>query len=205
MDKGMLRRQTLERMQAGYESASEAYERIYRHLLNSKEWQQANMIGITMAKVPEIPTQFLVEMAWAQDKRVCIPRCMPIEREMVFHQVYSSSLLERNCYGILEPESTRPVVEPQQIDLMIVPGVVFNQQGHRIGFGGGYYDRYLRSFPNKKVALALDAQIMEERFDEVHDIPVDIVMTESVVFVVTKMTGKVDCLSPAATIRKDRA
>ncbi len=186
----MYRKQMLERMQENYKRADGAFKRIYDHLQNTEVWKHAQMIGMTMAKEPEIPTRFLLEMAWLQNKQVCIPRCNATERSMVFYQIERSSMLELSCYGLLEPNIKCPVVSPDQIDLMIVPGVVFNRQGHRIGFGGGYYDRYLSFYPNKKVALVLSEQLCEDFVAEKHDIAVQMMITETAVIEVETRTNR---------------
>ena len=71
------------------------------------------------------------------------------------------------------------LVEKKNIDLIVVPGVVFDRQGYRIGFGGGYYDRYLSDFEGKRIALAFDEQVIEAVPRESHDLPVHILITET--------------------------
>ena len=78
-------------------------------------------------------------------------------------RVYDPSLpLVRHRYGMLEPGPDRPVVSPGEIDLVLVPGLAFDRRGHRVGYGGGYYDRYLKNYPGLKVGLCYEACLLDE-------------------------------------------
>lgn len=80
-------------------------------------------------------------------------------------------------FGVIEPENGREL-DKNEIDLVIVPGVAFDREGNRIGFGKGYYDRFLKGYRGKKAALCYDFQIVEKIESEEHDEKVDIIISE---------------------------
>lgn len=87
-------------------------------------------------------------------------------------EISSLKNLKKDKYGILEPDELIPAVKKEDIDLIILPGVAFDKSGGRLGYGGGYYDKYLNSCPQDicKVALCYDFQIVENVPVEEHDV-----------------------------------
>ena len=86
----------------------------------------------------------------------------------------------RDKLGILEPRTFAPADAPA--DIAIVPGVAFDAQGHRLGHGKGYYDEMLRSFAGLKIALAFNCQMLPTVPATDHDVPMDVVVTETTVY-----------------------
>src|SRR5699024_2540050 len=158
-------------------------QKLKRHLINSDLWKQATTIGITMTKGFEWRTKPIIEEAWRQGKQVCVPNCNPEERKLTLYQLQEYEQLEIVYYQLLEPkpEKTKKV-EKSQIDLLIVPGIVFDEQGFRIGFGGGYYDRFLTDFPNENVSLVSTQQLLDHVPSESFDIPVNHLITVNGMF-----------------------
>ena len=146
---------------------------IINHLLNWDTWKEANSIAITIAGENEINTKEIIKMAWLAQKKVAIPKCNSIDKSMVFRVIDCFEQLETGYKGIYEPvvEGTSEL-KKENIDLMIVPGVVFDQKGYRIGFGGGFYDRYLASFSGVTVSLLLEEQLYSQFPINDYDIPV---------------------------------
>jgi len=99
-------------------------------------------------------------------------------RHLVFHK-YDPEHLVPHRYGMLEPEAALPVVEPDNADLILVPGLGFTRQGFRLGYGGGYYDRLL-SAPGHAPTLGacFQAMLLDAIPLEDHDMPIDFVVTE---------------------------
>ncbi|MEH6923894.1 5-formyltetrahydrofolate cyclo-ligase [Bacillus altitudinis] len=152
---------------------------LHEHVLQLSEWKQAKTIALTMSRGKEIPTMPLIEKAWEEGKTVCIPTCFPKTKEMVFYEYTPETKMTSSYFGLLEPdplEST--VVHKEAIDLIIVPGVCFDQRGYRIGFGGGYYDRYLADYHGVTIALCLSLQQTRHIPAEAHDIPVSMIVSE---------------------------
>jgi len=152
---------------------------IMEKLIASEEFRHANTIGITLSRFPEVDTKPIIEAAWRAGKGVVIPRCLPSTREMDFRSISSFDCLETVYMDLVEPivERTEPV-EKHLIDLQLVPGVVFSNEGYRIGFGGGYYDRYLTDFTGNRVSLAFASQTGHDVPIESHDIPVEMIVTD---------------------------
>ena len=138
---------------------------------------------------PEVRTRGIIERAWAADKVVALPRCVPGTREMRWYQVDSLDGLVRSPFGVWEPcarpEREQPLGEGERM-LAVVPGLTFDAQGYRLGYGGGFYDRFLAGFVGATVGLCREAQLSgdlgAEGVIDAHDLPVDIVVTESRAF-----------------------
>lgn len=145
---------------------------LYQQLQAYDVFQQARTVGLTLSHGVEWDTQPIVAMCQQMGKTVCVPRTNSQTKEMTFVAVAPHTPFVKAAFGIQEPESGQ-VVSKTDIDLLIVPGVVFSPDGYRIGFGGGYYDRYLCDFPNRTVALLADFQIVSDFLVESHDIPVE--------------------------------
>lgn len=174
MNKKLLRHQMKEKLQQMDETSfKEACQTIIKNLLNSEEWAMAQTVGITISTGREIDTKPIIEEGWKQQKRIVVPKCYPNKKEIKFYQISSFAEVEDSFYSLKEPIiAITPFVPKEEIDLVIVPGIIFDNEGYRIGYGGGYYDRYLHSFLNKTVALAFPFQIVASIPKEEHDIPV---------------------------------
>lgn len=100
-----------------------------------------------------------------------VPRCLP-GRQLCFHRIEDAAAdTEPGAHGIPAPKAELPQVLPQDIDILIIPGVAFTRQGERLGYGGGYYDRYIPQCTNAhKVALAFAQQILPHLPTEPHDL-----------------------------------
>ena len=141
-------------------------------------------IGITISSPPEVDTFQIIRKAWDEGKQIVIPKCLPKERKMDFRKLERFDQLESVYSGLLEPiESKTNLVEPSDIDLLIVPGIAFDSEGFRMGFGGGYYDRFLQSFKGNTVSLAFREQIVSNLPKEDHDIPVEKIITDEEIFI----------------------
>ncbi len=125
----------------------------------------------------EVETRPLMLKAWQDGKKVAAPR---VDGEGIMHYYNIESLhdLEPGSFGILEPTSNCPLCETGK-GLMLMPGVAFDEHCHRVGYGGGYYDRYLESHPELvHIALAFEFQIFPEVPFEKHDILPQMIVTE---------------------------
>ena len=98
----------------------------------------------------------MIQAALQLGKRICVPRTYPQGR-MEFVE-YDPDILEKTRFGLLEPNEQGKVVDKAEIDLIHVPGLVFQSKGYRIGYGGGYYDRYLADFAGKTVSTIYSIQ-----------------------------------------------
>lgn len=124
----------------------------------------------------EVDTKYIIEAAWDAGKRVAVPKVVS-KTEMKFYYIRTFYDLLPGTFGVLEP-ITETVAEPKSA-CMLVPGSVFDGKGNRIGYGGGYYDRYLEKHSKyDTIALAYSLQIVEEVPVEATDIPMKVIITE---------------------------
>ena len=134
----------------------------------------------------EIYTKELIEHSINCGKNVYVPKVFG--DKMLFYRIGSLNELQSGAYGILEPVATEYDLNDERVmnnpsGLMIMPGLAFDKNHNRIGYGGGYYDRYLCEHTDFfKVALAFDFQIVENIETDNFDIPVQMVITESDIF-----------------------
>ena len=143
-----------------------------QYLLESSAYQQAGTVTTYFPLPHEFNTIPFIKQAQTDGKRILIPKTYRNGR-MVFMD-YDPNDLELTAFGLWEPRSER-VVEQTHIDLIHVPGVAFNKKGYRIGYGGGYYDRYLAEFQGKTVSTIYPCQLTDFQPDN-YDIPVQEVL-----------------------------
>ncbi len=180
MEKKEIRKRVLHDLRALDKSTYEQYSfEIARKLYQLPIWKRASTIALTISRSPEVDTWQIIRNGWLEGKRIVAPKCLPESKQMVFRQITSFEQLESVYFGLYEPQKMQTEeIKKQEIELMIVPGVAFNKQGYRIGFGGGYYDRYLENFNGETLSLAFSLQILQELPIEKHDIPVQSIITE---------------------------
>lgn len=154
-------------------------KKIQARLYEEQVWKKANTIGLTVSRNREIDTENIISYAWNVGKRVAVPKSCPGTSQLDFYVIDTFSQLEKGYVGLLEPNVTSSKrIEKDSIDLLIVPGLVFDKMGFRIGYGGGYYDRFLQAFANETLALTLESQLIERIPHDSYDIPVNRLVTE---------------------------
>ena len=173
--KSELRKQVLQEMKSTPQKQKMAMDQaLTERFLNHPFYQEARVIATYLSFPHEFQTQELIEQALKDGKKVLIPKTYPKGRmEFV---VYHPQQLAKTSFGLLEPQGDLEVVEPSQIDLIHVPGLAFTREGYRIGYGGGYYDRYLEHFAGHTMSTIYPCQVQEFN-SENHDIPVQEVLT----------------------------
>jgi len=140
------------------------------------EWKKAGTVCLYFSQSHEVDTKPLLAAALTAEKTVVFPR---IEKDvLILHRVVSIKDFVRGKYNILEPKKSTPVVSPTVVDLFIVPGVAFDEDGYRIGHGRGYYDRLLAGLAAPKIGLAYACQVIEELPHSSYDVPMTMVVTE---------------------------
>lgn len=163
-------------------------EKIYNKLFNNEIFKKAKNIFIYISFGTEINTKPIIEKALEENKNIYIPKIYKTDRSMKAIKLNSFKELKENSIGILEPIQDGEYIDKKKIDLIIVPGVVFDKEGNRIGYGGGYYDRYLSDIKevSNKIALAYELQVLDFIGEEKHDIKVDYIITEEKIIKITK-------------------
>lgn len=157
-------------------------EAICRAVVATRAFASARFIMAYIDARNEVQTECIVRQAWSRGKRVAVPICIPQTHTLLVSELTSFKELHDGFYGIKEPmeEYIRPV-SPEQLDLIIVPAVAYDRRGYRIGYGGGYYDRFLSSLNENivTIGIAFDVQIVGEVPVQSFDVPVDMVITEN--------------------------
>lgn len=154
-------------------------KQLHAHLLTSYLWKQAETVGITISQEFEWDTMKIIETGWKQGKTVCVPKCFPATKGMEFYQIDTYEQLEVVYYNLLEPKrSMTKHIPPERMDSLLVPGIIFDRQGYRIGFGGGYYDRFLVKYKNKTASILHSSQLIDTIPKDPFDLPVDHLITE---------------------------
>lgn len=174
--KAELRKKILQEMKALSQEQKQAIDQaLTERLLQHPFYQEAKVIATYLSFSHEFQTQELIEQALKDDKKVLIPKTYPKGR-MDF-VVYDPQQLVKTSFGLLEPQGDLEVVDASQIDLIHVPGLAFTTKGYRIGYGGGYYDRYLKHFPGHTFSTVYHYQV-QDFIPEKHDIPVQEVLID---------------------------
>ncbi|WP_294157678.1 5-formyltetrahydrofolate cyclo-ligase [uncultured Selenomonas sp.] len=163
-----------------------ASEAMTQRLCTLPEYKNAQTVFAFASMADEVQIDSLIERCLADGKRIAIP-WIPRRGVMEAVEVPSLSCLEIGFYGIRNvPAALRTIVNPEEIDLAVVPGAAFAEDGARLGLGGGYYDRYLglRATRAQRIALTFDALVLPNGTIpmEPHDIRVDAICTETRVF-----------------------
>lgn len=174
MDKKHLRQEVLQTLNTIPKEQHERKSMQLTHLLiNCDEWKQSMNIAVTISNFPEVNTSYLINQAKQENKRFFVPKCNPKTKEMSFYEWNEHTEFERVYGNLLEPIiQTTSKIDKNKLDLIIVPGVVYSKDGYRIGFGGGYYDRYLVGFKGKTISLLFKEQLKDTIPVEIYDCPV---------------------------------
>ena len=174
--KSELRKQVLHEMKAISQEQKQFIDQaLTEQLLQHPFYQEAKVIATYLSFPHEFQTQELIEQALKDGKKVLIPKTYPKGR-MDF-VVYDPQQLVKTSFGLLEPQGNLEVVDVSKIDLIHVPGLAFTTEGYRIGYGGGYYDRYLKHFSGNTLSTVYPCQI-RDFIPEDHDIPVQEVLVD---------------------------
>ncbi len=176
-DKAALRRE-LKRRRAALPRREEKNAALLAALTALPELQQARALLCYVSVGEEPDTRSLLEVAWARGQEVYAPVCRPGGR-LTFHRVAGWEDLAPAPFGLLEPDPLRcPAWTPGPGAVCVVPGLAFDETGHRLGYGKGYYDRFLAVFEGIAVGLCYGALLLPALPREAHDRPVQLLVTE---------------------------
>ena len=182
MDKKEIRKNMISKRDNILKEAKEIMDKnIILKLKESEYYKKSKNIFIYLGFGSEIDTMSYIQEFINEGKHIFIPRTDIKTKKMEAVEITSLEGLKENKYGILEPDDSKEEFCKNNLDLIILPGVAFDLVGKRIGYGGGYYDRYLENIDKKiiKVALIYDFQLLENVPAEEHDIKADYIITET--------------------------
>ena len=168
-DKQQLRRRLLAQRAAQDAAAKrETDRRITAQVLASGLYRQAQSLFVYVSTPQEIDTHAIIRQALDEGKTVCVPLC-GAQGRMSARRIDSLAELHPGTHGILEPDEAAQEIDPSVIDLIIVPALACDRDGFRLGYGGGYYDRFLAQATAAAVALCAEARLEERLPREPHD------------------------------------
>ncbi len=175
MDKKELRRSIRERKRAmTEEEIVSRSEKLARLFYASEAYKSAKTIYGYLPYNQEVRTVPMLEQALRDGKRVAVPKCYGDEMKFIFMEDLSK--VEKGYANIPEPIADEPVADDTTA-LVLMPGLAFDPQGHRCGYGGGFYDKFLAAEPeHPTLALCYEFQMLPHLETEEHDIPVDYVL-----------------------------
>ncbi|MCL6088784.1 MAG: 5-formyltetrahydrofolate cyclo-ligase [Candidatus Marsarchaeota archaeon] len=156
-----------------------------RNLFSLPAFARARTVMLYASLRDEVPTHKLIERLLAAGMRVALPIASKKDRSLSLSCLSSMADLSPGLFGVPEPiPARRSPCAPSSIDVALIPGLAFDMQGHRLGHGLGYYDRFLPKLKCPLIGLAYDAQISAPALPrEAHDHPVDYVVSEKRVVV----------------------
>lgn len=153
-------------------------QKILANILDSDLYKNAQSIFVYLSRDFEIDTRAFIERALADGKTLCVPK---IKRKMVMDAVVLEKI-EDLVMGDFDIETTKGNKVIEAPDLTLVPGLCFDDNKHRVGFGGGYYDYYLANHDSTYLGLFYSQSKMDKIPDEDHDQKLDYIVTENGIF-----------------------
>lgn len=153
---------------------------IFDKLINSQEYKESKYIFLFVSYDTEIDTHRIIKQAIKDEKVLCVPKVISKEEGMIITQINKFEDLEAGAYGILEPKDDTLKIDETLIDVAYLPGLAFDKIGGRVGYGGGFYDRFLRKSRKdcKKIGLAYSFQVLEKVPMEQDDEFIDGIITD---------------------------
>ena len=184
MDKASLRRELLRQRKQTAPAEKAAIDRaITEKVLQSELYRRSRTLFVYYSTADEIDTHAIIADALRCGKRVCLPKCLP-GHIMQPRIITSERDLTEETFGIPEPGAHCTAVLPNEIDLCLVPALACDQTGARLGYGGGFYDRFLPQTSANCIALCAQARLLGHVPAEPHDIRCGCIITEQDVVLV---------------------
>jgi 5-formyltetrahydrofolate cyclo-ligase len=157
----------------------QASQQICTRLWQRLERLSAQTLLFYMPIQGEVDLRRAIHIGWQKGRRIILPRAME-GHQLACYQVEHGGQLQRGAYQIMEPDPQKAqLIDPLTIELAFIPGVAFDRQCYRLGYGGGYYDRFLQKYPHIQTwGIAYEEQMVPTIFPEAHDQPLQLVLTE---------------------------
>ncbi|WP_027632354.1 5-formyltetrahydrofolate cyclo-ligase [Clostridium hydrogeniformans] len=166
---------------ATIDSLKEASKNIFNKVISTEAYKNSKVIFIFVSFGSEVYTHELITYSLKLGKRICVPKVVSKKEGMKAIEIKSLEELTPSNYGILEPEIKESnIIDERSIDLVIIPGVAFDKDGGRLGYGGGFYDRFLPMVRKEsyKIAIAYSFQVIEKVPREENDFLVPCIITD---------------------------
>lgn len=151
---------------------------IFKQFLSIEKIQTSSRFMLYVDFRNEVATREIISDLLDLGKEVYLPVTLKYEKKLIPKRIFSLDDLVFGAYGILEPRIDAPTIDNSLLDVVIVPGSVFDKNGYRTGYGGGYYDRFLENTDAIRVGVCFDFQLVDDVFPEEHDKRMDFIITE---------------------------
>lgn len=170
------------------EALKASYDRkICNKLLNLWSVRERETFLCYVSTPIEVDTLAFINSLLSAGKRVAVPRCIDGKSEMNFYYINSLEELSSGAFGVLEPEANpEKLLTETENTICIVPAFMFDKNGFRLGYGKGYYDRYLSRYKGMTIGICYDENITDELFHGKYDRAVDLVLSEKRILTVEK-------------------
>ena len=179
MNKDELRKKYLI-IRKNIQNKKEKSDKIFNLLINNKLFINSNIIGIYYSLIDEVSTKRLIDYSKRIGKTILLPRVNNLDLEFI--SIDENTIYKKSNLGIIEPINGK-IYDGSNIDLLIIPGIAFDKYCNRIGFGKGYYDRYLNKYKISNIAICFEDQITNEIIkSDKYDIKVDMIQTETTTY-----------------------
>ncbi len=142
-------------------------------IMNLDIYKNSKTIGLYYSMKSEVDTKELIKESLSLGKKVLLPKVLN-KNKMIFIEVNNDTVYEKNSFGVMEPIGE----EVNDIDLIICPGVAFDKNNNRLGYGRGYYDKYLAKHDIYKIGICYKEQLIDNIEVDDHDIKMDLVITD---------------------------
>ena len=177
MTKEELRKQ-MKAVRKAEEAKDRKSEIVFLSIINHPDYKEANTVALYNSMPDEVDTNDLIRYSLRNKEVVLLPKV--VGDQIVFVRIHKGTRYKSASFQIQEPMSEEVYQGP--IDLAVVPGIAFTSEGDRLGFGRGYYDRFLKGHPCKKIGICFDSQVVEEIPINENDVRMDTVITEKQVY-----------------------
>jgi 5-formyltetrahydrofolate cyclo-ligase len=159
-----------------------ASAKVHKTITHLDKFKEASIVGCYMALPHEVQTQDLIATCWEADKKVCVPAYNKVSDTYPWAWLEAGEWTSVGRYDIPEPMNPRWAPQCGEGELLLLPSVALDKFGHRLGHGGGHFDRVLADCPGYKVGLAFEFQVVENVPVGTWDVPVDLIVTEENVY-----------------------
>lgn len=150
---------------------------IQNNLLHWDKFINSSTIMLYSDFKNEVVTKGIIEACFEKNKKVILPKVIKESRDILPCHIRGLNELNRGAYGIFEPDGIN-VIDKNEIELILVPGVAFDTCGYRIGYGAGYYDRFLKGYNGIKAGICYSIQLVKNAWPDQFDIKMDYLITE---------------------------
>ena len=166
------------RMQMPLKDKCDKDIRIFENFMALDEYKKSKDVLVYVSSYIEVDTHRIINKCFQDGKRVFAPRCVPDSNDMNFYEIKSFDDLEQGAFGIYEPKQKCIRIESFEKACCIVPALAYDQSGYRLGFGKGFYDKFLSNFNGKQIGICYSSCICGCLPHEKHDVAIEIVVTD---------------------------